>query len=88
MEADVERMTDQTTTRAHAHLRCPGNIFGIHRFEPRYDERPSEPVSKLFNEGVRASAQTAADMIRGNTIRVYVGDVCVRCGLMTKREAQ
>ncbi|VBB10645.1 hypothetical protein [Burkholderia stabilis] len=65
---------------------CPGNIFGAHRFEPRYDERPSEPVSTLFDGMVRVSARTAGNMIDGNAIRTYVCDVCVRCGAMVKRE--
>ncbi len=64
--------------------RCPGSIFGGHRFEPRFDERPSEPVSMLFDGVERASAQAVREMLRSNTIRVYVCDVCTRCGVATE----
>jgi len=64
--------------------RCSGSIFGRHRFEPRYDERPNEPVSTLFTGIESTSARTAREMIYSNTIRVYVCDVCIRCGEVSK----
>ncbi|HIC7209389.1 hypothetical protein [Burkholderia stabilis] len=83
-EAVVEGVRDVLARQST--LRCPGNIFGAHRFEPRYDERPNERVSTLFDGLDRACARTARAMIDGNTIRTYVCDVCVRCGAMVKRE--
>lgn len=54
-----------------------------HRFEPRYDRIPPEQIQTsalIFNE---------EEFIQAQIKRVYICDVCVRCGKVTgAREAK
>jgi hypothetical protein len=56
-----------------------GKLIGGCKFESRYDRFPPEPRKDMF-----APYQTI-DEINARTKRVYVHDVCVRCGETVKR---
>jgi hypothetical protein len=55
--------------------RCPG-LFGIHRFEARYDRRDTET-------GLTGSGQSKTEW---SETRTYVHDICIRCGHVVKRQ--
>lgn len=59
--------------------RRPPCSEGVHRFEPRYDTTwpPNFVPSKITGY--------APEMIEGMKNKVYVQDVCVRCGTIRKR---
>lgn len=61
---------------------CPrrGDLFGGCKFEGRYDEIPPDRCPQF--EG---SEEQFAVAIRALTKRIYVGDVCVRCGKTVPR---
>ena len=53
-----------------------------HHFEPRYDEAPNGAVIKGMSGGV-------AEVVRAALYRrIYVHDVCVRCGTVVRRNAE
>lgn len=56
--------------------------FDGHRYRPRYDEIP-----QLVEVRNVRSDQGMAEIIRANTKRVYVADICERCGDVIKRSA-
>ena len=55
------------------------NIHG-HRFQARYDEKP-RPGDL---EG-RMSAEEARELL---VTRIYVHDICIRCGMIVKRTGE
>lgn len=67
-----QRMTDN----------CPSGYFGAHKFQPRFDLGPStwKPESYV---GFRA-----AEHIEAYREKIYVHDICVRCGKIINREKQ
>lgn len=64
---------------------CPraGRWIGGCKFEARYDRIPP---SEKFADGVSWSIE-ATKLIERSTKRLYVADVCTRCGKVVKREA-
>lgn len=61
---------------------CPlfGNLFGGCKFEGRYDEAPN-PVA-----GQITSYKGPDDPRALLTLRVYIRDVCIRCGKIVERQ--
>lgn len=58
-----------------ASTKCPGSLFGAHRFEARYSEYSKVP------DGVKMAYTTPQLLMAIKTVnRKYEGDVCVRCG--------
>jgi hypothetical protein len=60
-------------------------LIGGCKFEPRYDEkRPAVDFFSTFSlEGM--DSKDLCDLLKHG--RVYVHDICVRCGKITKRDA-
>lgn len=59
--------------------KCPGSLFGAHRFEARYSEFSKVP------DGMKMDCATPQLLMASRTINCkYEGDVCVRCGEMRK----
>lgn len=58
-----------------------GRFFGGCKFEPRYDTIPSGEIN------VKGSSRAATDLIQAAARRIYVRDVCTRCGHTIEREA-
>lgn len=61
---------------------CPrrGKLFGGCKFEGRYDVIPGPPPARF-----KGDAEQFEAVARALTKRVYVGDVCVRCGKTVPR---
>lgn len=57
-----------------------GCLKGVHKFEPRYDERP------VGNFKVNATTVYDDEAFRSLIYyKVYVHDICVRCGKTVQR---
>lgn len=52
-----------------------------HKFEPRYDTTPPKP-----NEIGRIEGYALDRLVNALATKVYVCDVCVRCGVVVKRQ--
>ncbi len=63
-------------------IRCNG-LFGIHRFEPRYDLSPANMKGQMA-ECAPSDAIAMMDRFRAQT---YVCDICVRCGTVISRQS-
>lgn len=65
-----------------ASCRNEGRWFGGCKFEPRYDTIPPESIGdvKTTVSGMKAFMDAA-------TKKLYVGEVCVRCGRTLHRDA-
>jgi hypothetical protein len=62
--------------------RCKG-IFGVHRFEGRFDREPKEGI-KFTDIEIRGEASRA--LFEAQTVsKTYVRDICVRCGETIER---
>ena len=53
---------------------------GVHKFEPRYDEKPRSAEMEI--KGFLGSNDLREMII----VRTYIQDVCVRCGKIIERE--
>lgn len=62
-----------------------GRWIGGCEFKARYDVRPSELVSSVVAEISRASDDAVRSILNGNIERIYVRDVCTRCGKTIER---
>ncbi|MFL9904689.1 hypothetical protein PQR71_42290 [Paraburkholderia fungorum] len=60
---------------------CPraGKLFGGCKFEARFDRIPPEQRKDIF------APYQMIEEINARTKRIYVHDVCVRCGKTVKR---
>lgn len=58
-----------------------GRLIGGCRFEARFDETPPDQVK--FD---RATTEGAVAIIRASIRRVYVREVCIRCGATIERQ--
>jgi hypothetical protein len=56
-----------------------GKMFGGCKFEARYDRIPPEQRKDVF------APWQSTNEINARTKRIYVHDVCIRCGEMVKR---
>lgn len=56
--------------------RCPNAMFGRHQFEPRYDTTMPDDIEGF--EGTLRAMESLKD-------KIYVRDVCVRCGQTIER---
>lgn len=54
-----------------------------HRFEPRYDMIPPENINRLH-----ATVDGACRITEILTKKIYVHDICTRCGLIVPRESR
>lgn len=62
-----------------------GFLWG-HKFEARYDEmKDAAAAADIKAEGVSAQALTDLMETRRNIKKIYVHDVCIRCGQIIKR---
>lgn len=63
---------------------CPraGRWIGHCNFIPRYDRIPPQRTGDLLADGMMLNSE-----IEARTKRIYVCDVCTRCGKVIKREA-
>ncbi len=61
--------------------RCRG-LFGVHRFEARYDKGPADlgQFTELRGAGITPLAETMRKI-------TYARDVCVKCGAVLERKA-
>jgi hypothetical protein len=62
-------------------LRCKG-LTGVHRFEARFDVR----LPDGFNVGrVSSTAEGVSMVVESHKSRIYIRDVCVKCGAVIER---
>jgi hypothetical protein len=62
--------------------RCPneGKLFGGCKFEGRFDSVPPEKINDI-----RTTVDGALRFVAAMTKKIYVHDICVRCGKIIKR---
>jgi hypothetical protein len=57
---------------------CPGDWFGRHKFEPRYDTKIPQTLLETGFEGTVSTIEKVKD-------KIYVRDICVHCGAKIER---
>ena len=80
--SDIERrfiMSDGGHDETEAEY-CPHGWFGAHRFEPRYDLGPADV--HLFKSISGGGAPAFVEKMR---TKVYVRDICTKCGKTIER---
>lgn len=57
--------------------RCAASIWGAHKYEARYDEKPDEVAAETVRIAIAARVQFST---QSTVVRTYIQDVCIHCG--------